>query len=93
MTMVKFGIQILCVAWFLTVTVSWLECLLLSSNRFTFQHLTMSFASEDIMIFIVPTKRTLCNKDVKFSYMNLEVFVLSQNSACIVILFLSCFML
>ena len=53
----------------------------------------MSLASEDIMIFIVATKRTLCNKDVKFSYMNLEVFVLSQNSACIVILFLSCFML
>ena len=93
MTMVKFGIQILCVAWFLTVTVSWLECLLLSSNRFTFQHLIMSLASEDIMIYIVATKRTLCNKDVKFSYMNLEVFVLSQNSACIVILFLSCFML
>jgi len=62
MTMVKFGIQILCVAWLLTVTVSWLECLLLSSYRFTFQHFIMSLASEDIIIFIVATNRIFVMK-------------------------------
>jgi len=72
MTMVKFGIQILCVAWLLTVTVSWLECLLLSSYRYTLQHFIMSLASQDIIIFIVATNRMLCNEDVKFYNMSIH---------------------
>ena len=48
--MVKLAIQILCLAWLLTVTVSWLRSLLLNSNRFTLKHFILSFPSEDIYL-------------------------------------------
>ena len=42
--MVKLGIQILCLAWLLAVTVSWLRSLLLNWNRFTLKHFILFFS-------------------------------------------------